>query len=280
MLTREPEAVVYNREKDQKSTTGEWFAELVKVDPWFRDVVPDFQRVPLSALPPEIDNASTFTSVCINTAMYLPWLVGQCQKRGVVFKRAALNHITQAAKRHHLGFTADVVINCTDLASCTLGGVNDGKVYPIRGQIVMVRNDPGYMCSISGTDDGDDEVTYVMSRAAGGGTILGGSYQKHKWDSQPDPTLAVRIMKRCVELCPELVAKGQGIEGLDVIRHAVGLRPYREGGPRVEKDELDDVSVIHNYGHGGYGYQTSFGCALKVMDLVKTVEQKGENARL
>ena len=31
----------------------------------------------------------------------------------------------------------------------------------------MVRNDPGAMLSISGTDDAEDEVLYVMTRAAG-----------------------------------------------------------------------------------------------------------------
>ena len=39
---------------------------------------------------------------------------------------------------------------------------------PARGQIVLVRNDPGVMCSGSGTDDGsEDEVCYIMQRAAG-----------------------------------------------------------------------------------------------------------------
>lgn len=108
-----------------------------------------------------------------------------------------------------------------------------------------------------------------MQRAAGGGTILGGCLQKHAWESQPDPNLATRIMTRAVELCPGLVAAGKGIEGLDVVRHGVGLRPMREGGIRVERDVVEGVKVVHNYGHGGYGYQTSFGCAMEVERLVE-----------
>lgn len=43
----------------------------------------------------------------------------------------------------------------------------DTTLLPARGQIVLVRNDPGLMIGISGTDDGDDEATYIMTRAVG-----------------------------------------------------------------------------------------------------------------
>lgn len=35
------ETVVYNRKKDQESTTGKWFAELIKPNPWYNKVVPN-----------------------------------------------------------------------------------------------------------------------------------------------------------------------------------------------------------------------------------------------
>ncbi|KAJ5670542.1 FAD dependent oxidoreductase [Penicillium maclennaniae] len=261
--------LIYNRKKDQGSATGDWFSELVKPNPWYKDVVPDFQTIAKDKLSGEMDNAQQFTSVCINTAVYLPWLVGQCVKNGAVFKRAVLKHITEAATAHHTGQPADVVVNCTGLASKTLGGVADDKMYPARGQIVIVRNDAGSMYSASGTDDGPDEALYLMTRAMGGGTILGGTYQKHNWDALPDPNIANRIMKRAIAAAPQLVKQGQGIEGLDIIRHGVGLRPLREGGPRLEKDEVEGVNIVHNYGHGGFGYQASFGCANEVVTLVK-----------
>lgn len=87
-------------------------------------------------------------------------------------------------------------------------------------------------------------------------------------------------MKRCIEVCPNLVQKGQGIEGLDIIRHGVGLRPLREGGTRIEKDNIDGVAVVHNYGHGGFGYQASFGCAYDAVALVKEVLQNKTRAKL
>lgn len=100
--------------------------------------------------------------------------------------------------------------------------------------------------------------------------MLGGSYQRGNWDSQLDPNLAIRIMKRAVELCPTLT-DGKGIEHLDIIRHGVGLRPYRQGGTRIEKERIDGVWTVHNYGHGGFGYQASYGCAKKAVKLVGEV---------
>ncbi|PKX97409.1 FAD-dependent oxidoreductase [Aspergillus novofumigatus IBT 16806] len=274
------DTIVYNRVKDQGSPTGQWFSELVQPNPWYKDVVPDFKGIPADQLAPGIDNAQKFTSVCINTAVYLPWLVGQCRKNGVVFKRAAFKHVTEAASAHHSGKKADVVVNCTGLSSRKLGGVCDEKLYPARGQIVVVRNDPGAMFSISGSDDGEDELVYMMTRAAGGGTVIGGSYQKNQWDPLPDPNLAVRIMKRAVALCPQLVKEGQGIEGLDIIRHGVGLRPLREGGTRIEAEKIEGVTVVHNYGHGGFGYQASYGCAAEAVRLVDDVLQRKSKAKL
>ncbi|KAI9754170.1 MAG: translation initiation factor eIF-2B subunit alpha [Chaenotheca gracillima] len=262
------DTVIYNRKKDTQSATASWFAELLSTTPWFKDTVPNFQEIPQKALPIGIDNATTFTSVCINTAIYLPWLAGQCLKNGAVIKRAVLKHICDAADLHHTGARADLVLNCTGLNASSLGGVEDKNVIPARGQIVVVRNEPGLMTSISGTDDGEDETTYIMQRAAGGGTILGGCYQKGNWDSQPDPNLAVRIMKRCVELCPALTG-GKGIEALSVVRHGVGLRPLRLGGVRLERENINGVSTVHNYGHGGFGYQASYGCSLKAVELVE-----------
>jgi len=75
-------------------------------------------------------------------------------------------------------------------------------------------------------------------------------------------------MKRCVDLCPSLT-DGGGIEKLSIIRHGVGLRPVREDGPRVEKDVIEGVKVVHQYGHGGFGYQSSYGSADAARKLVK-----------
>lgn len=278
---------------------GDWFKELIREDAWFKDVVPNvspydhmfaskiniaqFRILAKSETPEGMDGGTAFTSVCINTALYLPWLASQSLKLGAVIRRGIAEHITDAAKLHHTGRVADLVVNCTGLSSLRLGGVEDRSLYPARGQIVVVRNDPGVMLSTSGTDDGPDEAVYIMHRAAGGGCVLGGCLQKNNWESQPDPNMAIRIMKRAVELCPSMVPEGKGIEALSVIRHGVGLRPMRDGGIRVEKEIISgsdgrNVLVVHNYGHGGYGYQTSYGATGAVVKLVEEALQ--QRARL
>lgn len=44
-----------------------------------------------------------------------------------------------------------------------------------------------------------------------------------------------------------------------VTRTAVGLRPYRPQGYRLEGERLGSKTVIHNYGHGGCGVTMSWG---------------------
>ncbi|KAM5341521.1 hypothetical protein ACJ41O_014552 [Fusarium nematophilum] len=264
---------ILNRTKDSNTATAKWFAGLLSDKPWWAKTLPNHRLLSKTECGDGIDSGHAATSVCINTALYLPWLVGQCLKNGVVFKRCVLDHIDDAASLHHSAARADIVINCTGLASRSLGGIRDLKLYPARAQVVLVRNESEGMMAFSGTDDGPDEAMYIMCRPAGGGTILGGCYQRDNWESQPDPNLAIRIMKRCVAAHPQLT-NGKGIEALDVIRHGVGLRPARDGGARIERERIGDMWVVHNYGHGGAGYQCSYGCAKVVTELVDGINSE------
>ncbi|KAH7150458.1 FAD dependent oxidoreductase [Dactylonectria estremocensis] len=239
--------------------------------PWYKNLFDDFREQKASELTPGYDTGCEFTGVCINTAIYLPWLVGQCLKNGVVLKRAILSDIREAKQLSHTGKPATIIVNATGLGSLKLGGVLDTTMAPARGQVVLVRNESTPMMICSGTPAGRGEEMYVMQRAAGGGTILGGTYDIGNWESQPDPNIAARIMQRVVEARPE-IAGGRGVAGLSVIRHAVGLRPWRKAGLRLEEERLDDDTwIMHNYGHSGWGYQGSYGCAEGVVELVEKV---------
>ena len=279
LTARLPETRIYRRDKDQPENPGSKFYDaLFAKDPWFKDMFGDYHQLPADQVPAGHDSGAGFTSVCVNTAVFLPYLVGQCRKNGVVFRRAVVRHVADAAKLSHAaggaGPAAPIVINATGLGSLKLGGVEDKTMAPARGQVVVVRNEAPFMVATSGSDDGETEICYIMMRAAGGGTILGGTYDKGNWESVPDPNIANRIMKRAVDVCPEL-AGGKGVAGLDVIRHGVGLRPFREGGVRIERENVKGVQVVHNYGHAGWGYQGSFGCAERVVELVGEI--KGAN---
>jgi len=274
------ECKVYGRKKDEGTAVGIWFQELMKEDPWFKDLMPEFRILDKSELPPSCETGTSFKSICINTAIYLPWLLGQCLKNNVVIKRGIIDHISEAPT-HHTAGTASIIINCTGLMACKLGGVMDSAVYPGRGQIAIVRNEPGAMHTTSGTDDGPDEAMYIMQRAAGGGTIIGGCLQHGNWDSQVDSNLANRILQRAVDICPSLVPKTGKVTELSVVRHGVGLRPMREGGIRVEKEPTKHGWLLHNYGHAGYGYQSSFGSAFATEKMVLDILSKdGLKAKL
>lgn len=207
-----------------------------------------FQQLAKEELPKGISSGISYTSVCINTPQYLHFLLGRCIAAGVQVKRSIIHDISDARDQHSSGRSASIVINCTGLGAATLKGVQDPDVYSAQGQMAVIRNDTaGRITFISGTDDGPDETTYIMP--AGGGTIVGGCYQAGRTDPDPDPAMAERILERAVKLVPSL-SDGRGRARLDVIRHGVGLRPVRKGGYRVEREQRQGWTIVHNYGHG------------------------------
>lgn len=78
-----------------------------------------------------------------------------------------MEHVADAASLNASSTPADLVINCTGLMARNLGGVEDKTVIPARGQVVVVRNDPGVMATISNTDSKNNEMAYMMSRPGG-----------------------------------------------------------------------------------------------------------------
>jgi len=52
-----------------------------------------------------------------------------------------------------------------------------------------------------------------------------------------------------------------------VIRTVVGLRPHRNSGFRVEREQLGDTAVVHNYGHSGGGITLSWGTSKLAVDM-------------
>ncbi|KAI1863176.1 uncharacterized protein JN550_009702 [Neoarthrinium moseri] len=268
---------VFRRQKDidKLKSPGATFDGLFAENPWYSTLFEDFRELPKEELPEGMASGCEFGSVCINVMVYLPWLLGQCRKNGVLFKRASLKHLLDVTSLTPRPGKVDIIVNATGLGSLKLGGVTDKDMTPIRGQVVVVRNESPHMFTMSGTDDEADEVCYAMTRAAGGGTVLGGTYMKGSWESQPDPNQAMRIMRRACQMVPELT-NGQGVRGLDIVRHGVGLRPHRNGGVRVEKEKMGDIWVVHNYGHSSWGYQGSWGCAAGVLELVNEVYDRAK----
>ena len=160
------ECHIYKRDKDAGGVITEWMDGLLSEEPWFKDLAPGFRKLEKAELPKGVDSGTAFKSVCINPDVFLPYVLGLCLQLGATVRRGTLQHIAEAVGMHAEG-KADGVVNCTGLMARKLGGVMDEKVVPARGQIVVVRNEAPAMMTISGTDDGLEESTYIMMRPNG-----------------------------------------------------------------------------------------------------------------
>ncbi|KAI3626872.1 hypothetical protein CBS14141_000873 [Malassezia furfur] len=227
-----------------------------------------------------------FESMGLNVPRYLQWLVKRLSEPHkdlpgppVRFLRGYVPSLKAAAE---LVPGASLVINASGLGAKNLEDVRDDKMYPIRGQTVLVyaprfRDPKVARCYSRITKDG---ATYVIPRARSGQVILGGTFDVRKTDTlKPNADVTDRILRNCVELAPELLPETADPNDptayvtVDVLRNNIGVRPAREGGVRVELDkplQVDghEVGVIHAYGIGPAGYQASYGVAAEVGALV------------
>jgi D-amino-acid oxidase len=168
--------------------------------------------------------------------------------RGLTERLPGVERRTVAALQDELA-RADVVVNAAGLAAGTLAG-GDPALHPVRGQVVLVDAPPGTPCVCD-----EDEVTYVLPRPDV--CVVGGTHQPGDADPRPRDHETAAILARAARLVPALT--GAPVRGV-----RAGLRPVRDGGPRVERDG----AVVHCYGHGGAGLTLSWGCAAEVVRLV------------
>ncbi|KAK4053017.1 hypothetical protein OIV83_001751 [Microbotryomycetes sp. JL201] len=248
----------------------------------FARFYPDFRRLEPRELVPGTQYGASFQCIQIDTPAYLPWLVTKFATNGGRLHRATLQSLqdVQSIFPHN---SVDVIVNCTGLGARHL--VSDEDVFPTRGQLVIIR---APWITEGRTRLGKGVYTYTIPRR-NGDVVLGGSANANETDPQPWPWLTEQIKRRCLELQPELSPpekrKGGTIEDLDVKELACGLRPTRKGGIRLEIDpepvHVGNISVplVHCYGHGGYGYQSSWASARVAAELAEQA-LKPQRARL
>lgn len=54
-----------------------------------------------------------------------------------------------------------------------------------------------------------------------------------------------------------------------IVDIAVGIRPFRATGPRLEAERRFGKALVHHYGHGGSGWSLSWGSAQRALALVQ-----------
>lgn len=222
----------------------QYFFEEVADPPWAD--MPDFFRIATAdELPEGRTHGWVFSSVIIDTPRYLAWLTDRYTTAG--------GHIDTHSVES-LDTLGEMVMNCAGVGARQVA--NDPKVFPIRGQVIRIAN-PGLEYAIL-DDENPAGLTYVLPRFDD--CILGGSSDADDWNLEADDELTTAILRRCAELEPQLADP----EILDI---RVGLRPGRPS-IRVEREVTGAATIVHNYGHAGNGFSTSWATARHAIALM------------
>lgn len=224
---------------------------VADVPEWARDL-PKMRACAPDELPPAFTVGWRYVVPVVDMPVYLQMLLDRFRRGGGVFRERQIEHLTELAG------DADVVVNCSGIGATGLAA--DSSLYPIRGQLVVVRN-PGISEFFSEDTGSSPELTHYLPQ--GDVVVLGGVAMSHDAHTDVDLAAAAAIVERCAYVEPRL-------RGATVVEHRVGLRPTRPE-VRLELEHLGDAIVVHNYGHGGAGVSLSWGCAAEVKDLVWSV---------
>ncbi|GAA0472324.1 amino acid oxidase [Paractinoplanes deccanensis] len=211
--------------------------------------VPDWATATVGAaeLPPGFVTGWRYEAPVTDMPVHLAWLAGQFAGEVIPGR---VERLADAFAE------APIVVNCTGLGARELGP--DPSMRACRGQLVAVRN-PGLDTFFLEYTDFVEEMTYLIPQ--GPVLLLGGCAFFDDERLDPDPAVAARIVERCAAVHP-------AVADAEVIEHRVGLRPMRPT-VRLEHEDLGDGRhLIHNYGHGGAGVSTSWGCAGDVAEIV------------
>ncbi|BEJ15340.1 hypothetical protein CspHIS471_0411070 [Cutaneotrichosporon sp. HIS471] len=270
-----------------------------KKTPWFKGLVFNLENIegtPDKPLPGGFKYGYSYDSYILHAPNYMKHLAAGLRARGVPFIRRRLASLDEAYDLPEAG-SVDLVVNALSLGNKSLLGVLDDKMFPAQGQTVLVKAPLVNTCTMStGAFDktglasmSDGEViAYIIPRPGPEGHVVcGGTYNKDNYSTLPCPIEAERILKDCYSLDPLLAGpNGKSWRDIEVVAHNVGLRPSREGGVRLELEAREvggpanglvpksratkrrPVAVVHAYGPGGTGYQSSVGLAQKAADLV------------
>ncbi|KAG0707888.1 hypothetical protein DFH29DRAFT_994525 [Suillus ampliporus] len=237
----------------------------------------------------------SFSTVSMNTPVYLNWLLSSFLAKNGTIVRASLQHISQLLERGTSPYTGaqlhrdvDALVVCAGIGARTLGGVEDKDVHPVRGQTVLLR--APWVKFGRAMNEADGTRTYTVPRS-NGDVLCGGTRETDDWYPVPRPETTEDILVRVLQLAPELVPpqtrvdREPTVEDLRpiIIEPGCGLRPGRKGGIRLEVEWLDvptrgKVPVVYNYGHAGYGFLSSWGSANMALDLLENAFKTGAPA--
>jgi D-amino-acid oxidase len=219
-----------------------------------------------------IEDGFLFDCYFVDMPYYIPWLISKYKDTGGEIIYNKVSNIKSYDKK---------VVNCTGYWSRKL--LNDDSVVAKRGHLLQVNkniklNHDSETFSYSYKMK-DNRFIYGYPRNKS--LLLGGSSEngtqdpdKQIWKGEKskdlisinDKNIPEHIYKENKKLLKDIL--GIKISKNDDISVLSGYRPFRKKGVRVEEDE-NISNLYHNYGHGGSGLTLSYGCAHKILNLIR-----------
>ncbi|ODQ64435.1 FAD dependent oxidoreductase, partial [Nadsonia fulvescens var. elongata DSM 6958] len=263
-------SVVITQGEDWLETPDQYYKELAHN---FGHDLPNFEvldkQVVKSNFPSNVNWVCRYTTWCLNAPLYIQYLARRLQMN--YHAKFIVHTLKSLSEVDDLVPVNAGIINCSG-TGLQLSGQYDPKCFPIRGQTLLVRPPKGKLHPYSRktiTHQAANGLwTFVIPRPLDGGYIIGGTKQPGDMLPTPREKDTRELMARAYTLYPELADENGNY---DVIRVNVGRRPAREGGSRVELEHYggnNDKWVVHAYGLGGMGFETSRGVADHVAKLV------------
>ena len=226
-------------------------------DPWYQDTLIGFRHAPASETTrlglPCRPLVWYFQTLSIDGTLYLPWLARQAKRNGANIVQKKIDCLDSLLDDF------DVVVNCTGLGAKEL--VNDSTLVPYFGQTVAMAA-PWIKHFIIMHHQVDGEFTLVVPRV--NDVVLGGVAMRGRTPAVVDPELSDIMIANAVKLIPSLSRATRTNE-------SAALRPQRDT-IRLEKEIKSNGTIIHNYGHGGSGYNYSWGCAEDVCKMIEELD--------
>ncbi|GJJ68623.1 D-amino-acid oxidase [Entomortierella parvispora] len=251
--------------------------------PWWSAIVDDFKQIPSTN---EFPIAYSYKTPVIHPSIYLAFLLHRFRAEGGHIQHRQLSHVAEAALWVGTKHTpVKIIINCTGFQARYLGGVQDMRCYQTRGQTVVVR--AAWIHETVTWISKDGSIMYVIPRT-NGEVVLGGSHEAYQNNDAASGTKTSHILRTILKRYPKILTPGSTaayaanddlLSKFDIVDQKVGFRPSRTGGVRVEVEHGrtgcgEPVLIVHNYGHGGAGYQSSWGTAFEALKMTQEAEKE------
>lgn len=258
-------------------------AEYLGLGPGFtKDSLIDLRELSRNELPAGVKFGCEYLTWCLNAPVYLKFLQTQVQQLSLRlgislhFSRLTLESLQDVEKWFP---DTDVIFNASGAGLLRSGGY-DPQSFTIRGQTLLLNVPNPTTIRYSNatiTHQGDDGLwTFVIKRPAVDGVpqyILGGTKQPGDDRVVPREEDTQELLSRARILFPDLMFPDGTFQ---IVRTNVGFRPARKGGSRVELETVPGsrLKIVHAYGFGGMGYETSVGAAQHAIKLYRSKPSK------